>query len=149
MSDRPACTYSGHHIVVPNVFARLRFRSDSVIFVAMSGVAPSIGFSTSRNNDDETPDYPFCLPSYIPAFDDGLLARQELEPKGPSATWRSERFPAESNVLVLDHNHGQGRQRYCNDAEIVHLLVSTHCGQSLKGEIILLFVRYGPLNFVI
>ena len=88
---------------------------------------PAGDFEESGIEIDSTPDYPFCLPSYIPAFDDGLLARQELEPKGKSASWRSERYPAQSNVLILDHNDGKGRQRCCNDAEIAQMLVGSQC----------------------
>lgn len=68
----------------------------------------------------DLPHYPFCLPSYVAAFDDGQLAQQEL--KTETRSWRSEGYAAESNVLVLDHHHGVGTKRYCSDADIHQIL---------------------------
>ncbi|KAJ4368478.1 hypothetical protein N0V83_006835 [Neocucurbitaria cava] len=65
-------------------------------------------------------DYPFCLPSYIAAFDDGQLARQEL--KEEVRSWRSEGYAEDSHVKVFDHNNGIGTIRECNDEDIDQLL---------------------------
>jgi hypothetical protein len=56
-------------------------------------------------------EYPLGLPSYHPVFDDGTLCMREL--KEDSTSWRSEIYPENSNVLVLDYVVGKGG-RYCN-----------------------------------
>ncbi|KAF2189219.1 hypothetical protein K469DRAFT_683656 [Zopfia rhizophila CBS 207.26] len=66
------------------------------------------------------PDYPFCLPSYVAAFDDGQLAQQEL--KAETRSWRSEGYAKESDVLIFDHHHGAGIRRRCNDDDINRIL---------------------------
>ncbi|KAF2703175.1 hypothetical protein K504DRAFT_451926 [Pleomassaria siparia CBS 279.74] len=66
------------------------------------------------------PNYPFCLPSYIAAFD-GQLAQQEL--KAETRSWRSEGYAEDSEVLIFDHHHGVGLRRRCNDDDIDQLLV--------------------------
>ncbi|KAM5429262.1 hypothetical protein McanCB56680_007458 [Microsporum canis] len=48
--------------------------------------------------------YPLGLSSYSPALDDGRLCQKEL--KSVSTSWRSEKYPAASKVLVLDHDRG-------------------------------------------
>lgn len=73
----------------------------------------------SRN---DLPNYPFCLPSYVAAFDDGQLAQQEL--KTETRSWRSEGYAKESRVLVFDHNDGVGSRRMCSDDDIDRILVS-------------------------
>jgi hypothetical protein len=50
--------------------------------------------------------YPFSSPSYCPALDDGLFCQQEL--KSEQKSWRSEKYPHQSHVLVLDHDQGVG-----------------------------------------
>ncbi|PSN67407.1 hypothetical protein BS50DRAFT_494021 [Corynespora cassiicola Philippines] len=64
--------------------------------------------------------YPFCLPSYVAAFDDGQLAQQEL--KAETRSWRSEGYAQESNVQIFDHHNGEGVGRYCNDADVDRIL---------------------------
>ncbi|KAF2796365.1 hypothetical protein K505DRAFT_348013 [Melanomma pulvis-pyrius CBS 109.77] len=71
----------------------------------------------SKNN---LPNYPFCLPSYVAAFDDGELAQQEL--RAETRSWRSEGYARESNVLVFDHNDGVGSRRMCSDDDIDRIL---------------------------
>lgn len=71
------------------------------------------------NND--LPNYPFCLPSYIASFDDGQLAEQEL--KAETRSWRSEGYAKDFNIQILDHDHGVGRNRFCSDADIAQMLV--------------------------
>lgn len=66
--------------------------------------------------------YPFCLPSYVAAFDDGQLAQQEL--KAETRSWRSEGYAQESNVQIFDHHNGEGVGRYCNDADVDRILVN-------------------------
>ncbi|WEW59164.1 hypothetical protein PRK78_004633 [Emydomyces testavorans] len=54
--------------------------------------------------------YPVGLASYSPALDDGQLCQRELKSKATS--WRSEKYPATSRVLVYDHDHGVGALRF-------------------------------------
>jgi hypothetical protein len=82
------------------------------------GSAPDSSSSSSSSS------YPFTLPGYHPALDDGHRLPPPHERRGladPEA-WRSERYPAASSVLVLDHHQGHGLHRYCDDAQIQHLL---------------------------
>lgn len=66
-------------------------------------------------------EYPFCLSSYVAAFDDGQLAQQEL--KDEACSWRSEGYADDSSVQIFDHNDGVGRIRLCNDDAIDQILV--------------------------
>jgi hypothetical protein len=68
------------------------------------------------------PDYPFCLPSYVAAFDDGALAKQEL--KEETRSWRSEGYATDSSVQIFDHTNGEGKKRVCNDEQITKILVT-------------------------
>ncbi|KAH8594396.1 hypothetical protein B0O99DRAFT_652681 [Bisporella sp. PMI_857] len=52
--------------------------------------------------------YPFNLPSYHLVFDDGKFCEEELN--NPSTSWRSEEYPCNSNVLILDHHQGAHSQ---------------------------------------
>ncbi|KAI2476219.1 hypothetical protein Ptr902_12295 [Pyrenophora tritici-repentis] len=70
------------------------------------------------NNDDK--DYPFNLPTYIAAFDDGQLASQEL--KHERRSWRSEGYAEDSHIQIFDHNHGIGTIGFHNDDGIDKLL---------------------------
>ncbi|KAF3479621.1 uncharacterized protein GIQ15_06597 [Arthroderma uncinatum] len=65
--------------------------------------------------------YPLGLPSYSPALDDGRLCQKEL--KSASTSWRSEKYPAVSRVLVLDHDRGVGTKQLCDD-ETLHKLLA-------------------------
>ncbi|XPS96524.1 hypothetical protein M3J09_005789 [Ascochyta lentis] len=65
-------------------------------------------------------EYPFDQDSYIAAFDDGQLAKQELKAGVPS--WRSEGYAEDSSVEVLDHDHGVGKARRCNDSDLDQVL---------------------------
>ncbi|KAL5335286.1 hypothetical protein BJX70DRAFT_390765 [Aspergillus crustosus] len=64
--------------------------------------------------------YPFPLPSFCPGLDDGHFCQREL--KEESRSWRSEKYPTVSNVLVFDHNHGEGSTAVYNDADIDRFL---------------------------
>ncbi|PVH94309.1 hypothetical protein DM02DRAFT_693534 [Periconia macrospinosa] len=70
--------------------------------------------------ESKLPDFPFCLPSYVAAFDDGQLAQQEL--KAETRSWRSEGYAKESDVLIFDHHYGVGTHRRCNDDDIDRIL---------------------------
>jgi hypothetical protein len=72
-------------------------------------------------SDDKLPNYPFCLPSYVAAFDDGQLAEQEL--KADIRSWRSEGYADDSNVQIYDHHNGEGTTRSYDDHGIDVLLV--------------------------
>ena len=72
-------------------------------------------------SDDKLPNYPFCLPSYVAAFDDGQLA--ELELKADTRSWRSEGYADDSNVQIYDHHNGEGTTRSYDDDGIDVLLV--------------------------
>jgi hypothetical protein len=72
-------------------------------------------------SDDKLPNYPFCVPSYVAAFDDGQLAEQEL--KLDSRSWRSEGYADVSNVQIYDHHNGEGNTRSYDDLGIDALLV--------------------------
>lgn len=65
-------------------------------------------------------EYPLDSPTYLPAFDDGAWVQQELQQA--SETWRSEKWPPQSNVLILDHNRGESKIKYYNDAGLTTLL---------------------------
>lgn len=65
--------------------------------------------------------YPFDLTGYHPVFDDGITCQRELKEENLD-TWRPERFPLNSNVLVLDHNHGKHKIENYDDAGIDGLL---------------------------
>ena len=67
-------------------------------------------------------DYPFCLPTYVAAFDDGQFAQRELKEK--ACSWRSEGYAEDSRVHIFDHHEGVGSIRICNDNDIDRLLVS-------------------------
>lgn len=69
----------------------------------------------------EVPDYPFCTDSYIACLDDGNWVRNELK-QATTGSWRAEKFAADSNVLVCDHDQGTGNWRYCNDRQIDQIL---------------------------
>jgi hypothetical protein len=73
-------------------------------------------------SNEKLPNYPFCLPSYVAAFDDGQLAEQEL--KADTRSWRSEGYTDDSNVQIFDHHHGEGTTCSYNDCEIDLLLVN-------------------------
>ncbi|CAA9966704.1 CorA domain containing protein [Pyrenophora teres f. maculata] len=70
-------------------------------------------------SSDDT-DYPFDLPTYIAAFDDGHLASQEL--KHERRSWRSEGYAKDSHIQIFDHNHGIGTIGFHNDSGIDKLL---------------------------
>jgi hypothetical protein len=76
-------------------------------------------------SSDHLPNYPFCLPSYVAAFDDGQLAEQEL--KAEARSWRSEGYADDSNVQIYEHHNGKGTTRSYNDAGIDMLLVKMRC----------------------
>ena len=59
-------------------------------------------------------------PSYLAAFDDGPWVQQELQEA--SNTWRSEKWPAQSNVLILDRDRSTSTVKTYNDAGISELL---------------------------
>jgi hypothetical protein len=85
-------------------------------------------------SDTDIPDYPFCLPSYVAAFDDGQLAEQEL--KAEIRSWRSEGYADDSNVRIFDHHRGEGKVRLCHDEEIDRVLVRLRTpisGSTLTG----------------
>ncbi|KAJ5964883.1 uncharacterized protein N7479_004759 [Penicillium vulpinum] len=65
-------------------------------------------------------DYPFPLPSFCPGLDDGQFCQREL--KEESRSWRSEKYPSTSSVLIFDHDHGMGTTGTYNDADIDRLL---------------------------
>ncbi|EZF22454.1 hypothetical protein H112_04656 [Trichophyton rubrum D6] len=65
--------------------------------------------------------YPVGLPSYSPALDDGRLCQKELT--STPTSWRSEKYPAASRVLVLDHDRGVGKKQLCDDETLHKLLV--------------------------
>jgi hypothetical protein len=74
--------------------------------------------------------YPFPLPSFCPGLDDGQFCQREL--KEESRSWRSEKYPPASNVLVFDHDHGVGTTGVYNDADIdlflaVRSSIISHC----------------------
>lgn len=71
--------------------------------------------------------YPFNLPSYQPALDDGVWCQRELTEEADPKSWRSERYATDSHVLILDHDHGHGTYQYCNDVQVQGLL--DVCGQ--------------------
>ena len=73
--------------------------------------------------------YPFNLPSYHLAFDDGKFCEEELN--NPSTSWRSEEYPCNSNVLILDHHQGVGTSQHYDDAGIDELLSARHPSSSL------------------
>ena len=72
-------------------------------------------------SNETLPNYPFCLPSYVAAFDDGQLAEQEL--KAETRSWRSEGYADDSNVQIFDHHNGEGTIGSYNDVELDLLLV--------------------------
>lgn len=80
---------------------------------------------------DGLPDYPFCLPSYVAALDDGQLAKQEL--KAEARSWRSEGYADDSHIYILDHNNGVGNIRTCDDEGIDSVLVIHFCLRLLLG----------------
>lgn len=65
-------------------------------------------------------DYPFSLPSFCPGLDDGQFCQREL--KEESRSWRSEKYPPISSVLIFDHDHGVGTTGTYNDNDIDRLL---------------------------
>lgn len=65
-------------------------------------------------------EYPLNAPSYIPALDDGPWVQQELQQE--TKTWRSEKWPPQSNVLILDYAKGVSTIEYYDDAGITTLL---------------------------
>lgn len=64
--------------------------------------------------------YPFNLPSYHSVFDDGIICTLNLS--DASTSWRSEEYPDNSKVLVLDHSDGLGTFHDYDDAGIDKLL---------------------------
>lgn len=71
-------------------------------------------------NGDNLSEYPLNAPSFLPAFDDGPWVQQELQQA--SETWRSEKWPPQSNVLILDHSRGESTIKYYDDAGLTTLL---------------------------
>jgi hypothetical protein len=76
--------------------------------------------------------YPFPLPSFCPGLDDGHFCQREL--KEESRSWRSEKYPPTSSVLIFDHNDGVGTTGVYDDADIDRLLA------------VLLLLSYPSLN---
>ncbi|KAF2458967.1 hypothetical protein BDY21DRAFT_198082 [Lineolata rhizophorae] len=66
--------------------------------------------------------YPFNISSYFSAFDDGQLCQKEL--KEESTSWRSEKYPPDSHVLILDHDKCTSKSNYYDDEGIDKLLES-------------------------
>ena len=64
--------------------------------------------------------YPLSSPSYFPTFDDAPWVQQELQEA--SDTWRSEKWPLQSNVLILDHDQGKSTVGHYDDAGLDKLL---------------------------
>lgn len=85
---------------------------------------PRLASSTTRQSSSSTNtgdlEYPSSAPSYLPAFDDEPWVRQELQEA--SETWRSEKWPRQSNVLILDHHRGESTIKHYNDASLTLLL---------------------------
>ncbi|KAL4786736.1 hypothetical protein BJX76DRAFT_365234 [Aspergillus varians] len=69
-------------------------------------------------------DYPFPLSSFCPGLDDGHFCQRELKEEAKS--WRSEKYPPTSNILIFDHDHGVGTTGAYDDAGIDHLLAAQH-----------------------
>ncbi|KAL2845424.1 hypothetical protein BJY01DRAFT_234943 [Aspergillus pseudoustus] len=68
--------------------------------------------------------YPFSLESFCSGLDDGQFCQREL--KEESRSWRSEKYPATSNLLVFEHDDGVGTTRTYNDVEIDQMLAEEH-----------------------
>ncbi|KAI9376641.1 hypothetical protein BJX61DRAFT_152413 [Aspergillus egyptiacus] len=69
-------------------------------------------------------DYPFTLPSFCPGLDDGQFCQREL--KEETVSWRPEKYPPVSSVLIFDHDHGVGTTGVYNDSEIDRMLTAAH-----------------------